>query len=117
MFIQTQLEIYRNTDATFNLVVRLNGTPTNITGATLKFIAKWNPTDPDENAVVSFSGAPNFTIIGAAGGVATMHIPASATFSLPNEVQKAEYAIGMMLDAKSHIIAHGPLIIHPNLFD
>jgi hypothetical protein len=64
-------------DMTFSITVTTNGTPYNLTGATLNLLLKSAAGAPDSGALVlsSAGGSPAITIAGGTGGTATVVIP------------------------------------------
>lgn len=90
----TNLQMVRASTESFNFQIRdkSTGDPTNLTGGTLVFTAKWNFTDSDAAAVFQLSTpASGITIISAVNGTANVTIPDTATAALPYDVVYLDY--------------------------
>lgn len=83
----SDLRVFRGDDASYSIeVTAADGvTPTDITGATLKFTAKERRTDADGAAIVALATASGIVHDDEPNGLATLTIPASATDAMTTE--------------------------------
>jgi len=104
-------------DFSVSFVVQQNGSPVNLTGATLRLMAKYAPTDADASAVINISSpSSGITIDNAATGAATFVIPrASTTYStFPTQQSYLYYDLQLTTSTpKVYTILYGTLTINP----
>ena len=114
------LLMIRKDDYVFDFAASLNGAALDLTGATLRFTAKYDNFDADASAVIRLdnAGLGGVTITSAASGLGTVEIPSAATASLPNHRTRLYYALRATLSTgKAKTIRRGWLIVMPNTSD
>jgi len=110
----------RKDDFVFDFVASLNGAAFDLTGATVRFTAKYETFDADASAVIRLdnSALGGVTITSATAGEGTVEIPAASTASLPNHRTRLYYAVRATTAAgKNKTIRRGYLIVLPNVTD
>ncbi len=112
----TYLTIVRSDDETLDILVtdQDTGAAINLTGATLKWMAKRRRNDADVDALISKAIGTGITVTNAAGGVAEVAITAANTNAI---VPGAYYWELQSVDAaaKTHTLAGGRIVILPDL--
>jgi hypothetical protein len=101
----------------FDLAVIQNSLPFDLTGATVRMTAKWNYTDADLAAVFAIStDTGDIVVTDAAGGLATVTVPITATSSLPAAQVQLVYDI-QVTDSASHVftVNSGILYVQPDV--
>ncbi len=112
----TYLTITRSDDETLDIVVtnQDTGAVVNLTGATLKWMAKRRRTDADVDALITKAIGTGVTVTNAVGGVAEVAIAAADTNAITPgayywELQSVDAA------SKTHTLAGGRIVILPDL--
>ncbi len=101
----------------FTAAVKLNGTPVNLTGATIWMTAKWSPSDPDNLSVFQASTTTyGIVVTSAADGLFLVAIPPNITTPLPARKVELFYDI-QMKNAATEVftVAIGNLVILPDV--
>ena len=113
------IRMIRKDDYTFNIGVLQEGAAFNLTGCTVYMTAKYSYSDADGSAVFQLStSGGQITVTNAAGGLATIAIPSSATSSLANRVTHLLFDIQVVTGAsKRHTVMRGTLIVNPEVTD
>jgi hypothetical protein len=89
----------------------------NLSGATVRFTAKWDYFDDDASAVIKLDNGAltGITITDAANGEGIVSIPKTATSSLPTHRSDLVYDLKVKLsNGKEHTVARGALVVLPN---
>ena len=100
-------------------VVNSDGTAMNLTGATVRFTAKWEHTDADADAVIKLdnAGFGGVTVNSpATEGTGVITIPKTATTSLP--LHRVDLVYDLKVKTASgteHTVSRGLLIVYPNV--
>lgn len=87
MSADADLWIFRGDDKQFSLAVLQDGVAKNITGSTLKWIAKRASSDPDAAAVLSKDTPSGITVTSALAGLAVLTLAKADTLTLSNRDQ------------------------------
>jgi len=95
-----------------------DGTVMDLTGATIRFTAKWDYFDADADAVIKLDNAilTGITVTApATAGVGVVTIPKTATSSLPKHRSDLVYDIKVKkADTTEHTTARGRFVVLPN---
>jgi hypothetical protein len=77
---QTNLDMVRGNTFSFDILIEENDVPVNLTGGSLKMMAKWSPLDADASAVFTKSSpSTGITVLSAVGGTANITIAPTDT--------------------------------------
>lgn len=113
------LTMVKSNTFSMDYTVLLNGTAVNITGATLRFTAKYNVTDADASAVFQlYSPSNGITITSASAGTGVITIPVSATSTVAEDTNGVPlYYDFQITDSGSNVytLNYGVLKVLPNV--
>ena len=117
----TDLRVTRGTTRTFDIAAKRynpDGSelgPLNLTGATIRFMAKRRYEDDDSKAVLDYAIGSGITVTNAAGGLATLKISAADTLDAdPGKVTKLVYSLeAIEVSGDVNEIAWGEVVIDP----
>lgn len=114
--LSVNLTVKRGDTSSFSLAVTQSGAVYNLTGASIRFTAKWNYTDADGSAVFTRTIGSGITIVSAPNGTATITFSAANTSSLPAYPVSLYYDV-QVTDGSSNIftVVDGILNVNPDV--
>jgi hypothetical protein len=108
------IRLVRNDDYPFSGDIEVDGSPLNLTGATITMTAKWSYKHTS-NVFQLSNATSGITVTDAAGGEVDVEIPASATATLPDTETPLVYDIEVLTaSGKTHTVARGTLLVLPD---
>lgn len=117
-YLNLNLKMIRDNDYSFDIAITLNGAAVNLAGGTLRMTAKWQITDPDNQAVFSITSnsGSSINITNAAAGTANVTVPRALTTNLPAHRVDLVYDIQLFDNSgKTYTVMYGTLTVLPNV--
>lgn len=120
--MEINLTMTRGRDAIFTGTVSFGGVTEDLTGGTLRFMAKWSPSDADNAAAISLTSVASdgISIPTPANGQFTLTIGYTRTEALPQVedpiVLKYELIYLKSTGGRYRVI-HGDLIVNPRIME
>ncbi len=113
----TDLTMFRENTFSFDIAVTQNGAAVDLTGGTLRMIAKYSVLDADADAVFDKSSpSTGITFLSAAGGTANITIASSDTTALPYDTVPLVYDV-KFVDSTANVyqVLYGNLVVLANV--
>lgn len=107
----SNLVITRGVDNVFSIVVAVDGSVVDLTGAALSFLAKQNAGDPDDQALINLSIGDGIEVPSPMTGSATLTITAAQTNALSIEQSFLYYAFSMDQGSGPELLDSGTISV------
>jgi carbon monoxide dehydrogenase subunit G len=110
----TNLAMTRGDDRSLVVTLSSAGAPVDLTGAAIRFTAKYRHSDLDADAVISKATGAGVTITDAVAGVVTVEIAAADTDNLVGDTTLV-WDVQVTLNGKVRTLAGGKLRVAPDV--
>ena len=111
--IVTNFVFKRGKTFTFNVTCTSGGVAFDLTGATLKFLAKYNITDLDASAVIALTTPTGIVVAAPTTGVAQVQILTANTSGLTNVETVLHWELQVTSATNSFTVASGLITVEP----